>query len=101
MVKEYLKLEDLQGGCFYTSYYDSTEKAIIKCSKDKAFYASPGLTTKGVFFPDNSWSCKNKISKATEEEIHWLNKCIKANRFIPESEAMKDFNKTTEIFPIW
>ena len=30
---------------------------------------------------------------ATPEEIHWLDKCIEAGRFITKKEALKDFNQ--------
>lgn len=42
----------------------------------------------GVFVTSN-------LKKASPEECHWLEYCIKKNEFIPYEEAMLSFNKNT------
>lgn len=36
---------------------------------------------------------KGNITKANKEEEHWLNECIKADKFIPYEKAIKTFQK--------
>tara|TARA_R110000782_G_scaffold193411_5_gene282976 strand:+ start:313 stop:648 length:336 start_codon:yes stop_codon:yes gene_type:complete len=42
-------------------------------------------------------SVKCNIKHATQEQIHWLNECAKADKFISKEEALKTFNTNVEL----
>ena len=43
------------------------------------------------FTPEKEWMWNLDIKNTTPEQKHWLNECIKADKFIPYDEAMKSF----------
>ena len=43
------------------------------------------------FTPEREWAWSLDIKNTTPEQKHWLNECIKVNKFIPYDEAMKSF----------
>lgn len=90
------KSEVKKGDYIYCEYYDEISSAIIKVSNDGSFYSTPGVTMysikeSGYFGNTNKWSCDKNIRLATPEEKHWLNECIRLNKFITKEEAMTTF----------
>jgi hypothetical protein len=74
-----------------------SHKYIVKC-KDK------GKKCNNINLSYNTFNKEGDIRSfikhlkrlATSEEKHWLNECIKANKFIPFNELK--FNKTYELW---
>lgn len=82
---------ELISGEYYYAEYCSGFYAIIKCSNSGDFTISSGLSSHELYFLSNNWSCNKNIRLATANEKHWLNECIRLNKFITKQEAMKTF----------
>lgn len=50
-----------------------------------------------LHYQSDNFCSKNGVIEATLEEQHWLEECIKHNKFIDYNDAMKTFNKTTNL----
>lgn len=91
-----LKIEDLKEGEYYHSDYDNLVfifDGLDKYNQIKYKVKCQIFNNKNYFIENDSFGRGGKIEKtlklATKEQKHWLNECIKVNKFIPYEEAMK------------
>lgn len=91
--------EDLKQGEYYFKdtglsdvvfiHNDITTESSIKAN----YYLQVIRSSNSYYFEkDVQLSCNN-LRLATPEEKHWLNECIRLNKFITKQEAMKTFTK--------
>lgn len=91
-----LKIKDLKEGEYYQCIKEHTEY-VFKYKKSKKFekceYFAFLSNYHTGWFNTNDWAdCKGEnLEIANDENKHWLNECIKANKFIPYEEAIKTF----------
>ena len=102
-----LKIEDLKEGEIYRYIYP-THFVIGLCLKSTTKKATGiwGNTKEyshfDKYYSENDFNLSSSFEHATNEEKHWLNECIKANKFIPYEEAMKTFKQENNtIFSIF
>ena len=83
-----LKIDDY----YYAEYSDHTEFAIVKGTEGRRanLYVNSD-ENKNSFWKFNQSSAHKNIRLATEQEIHWLDCCIKQNTFISYNEAIETF----------
>lgn len=89
-----LKKENLIEGKIYKVYQQKEFKYLVKKDNGNNYIC---LNPRKL---ENSFLSKGFISStsydyelATPEESHWLEECIKANKFIPKEEALKSFKQ--------
>lgn len=90
-----LKVSDCQLGEFYYCEYAFDKPAIIKCTEINKL-GRIGITNNGgdwKYYPNNQFSCTSNLRLATLEEKQWLETCIKANKYIPKEQALKEVEK--------
>lgn len=82
----------------YHYVYNNIHKYILKYNKSY-IYIRDNKHESGKFtnITNNLALIGNDIRLATSEEKHWLLECEKANKFINKEEALKSFNKPTEL----
>lgn len=89
--------QDLIKGEYYVGTYigNTTSEFIWKCYTDKSFNYEFRIITNWsenlsfVKYGTHSWN--DNIRLATPEEKHWLDECIRLNKFITKEEAIKSF----------
>lgn len=94
-----MELKDLKSDdYYYAEYAGDGEFVIVKgtCGFRPNLFTSP---TKQSFWANNESAAKNNIRLASEEEIHWLDCCIKANEYISFEEALLSFIPIRESDP--
>lgn len=88
-----LTLNDvIVGNTYYVEYSTNLgDYTIINCDKNYSFSSNlGGIHIKNKrYYKNNSWSCKNNIRLATDEEKAWLQHCIKEDKFVEYEEFMK------------
>lgn len=94
-----MEIKDLKEGEIYSCIHHSVsdvDRCIFKATDNNH------IVSRLTYGQSRFWNSSNfnhslsKIQKATEEEKHWLNECIKANKFIPLEEALKSFKQETK-----
>lgn len=86
--------ELIEGEIYWT---DEPKTYIFKTNKNGKGYSSYIHENCSYRYNnDEIYKWRGNIRLATLEEKHWLNECIKANKFIPFNEIK--FNKTIEIW---
>ena len=89
-----LQKSDLKEGKIYIAQYKERNyqrKYIVKITNNMCncfnIYTNVGMLYRnGIFVNVNLYYCE-----ATPEEKHWLETCIKANKFVSYEEAIKTF----------
>lgn len=94
-----MKVTDLKpDDYYYGEYYDFEGWCIVKGSP--AIGARPNIYIREssyyTYTADNKCVADKNIRLATLEEIHWLDVCIEANKYIEYEEAMKTYVKPIE-----
>jgi hypothetical protein len=87
-----MSIEDLKEGEYYSTIDNFENKSVFISNKlrEYKYFVSTGLWKNG------SWSGQNiekNIKLANEQEKHWLNECIKKDKFISYEESQKTFQK--------
>lgn len=94
-----LKIEDLVKGKIYYTINPSNNKYIFKSRESKTSKYSDRLISDRSFNKNDYFGTggiiERNLRKATLEEKHWLNCCIKENEFVPYEKAMETFNNET------
>ena len=85
---EYIKKEELKEGEIYKN---TGNNIIFKCINDKTSQGIGFRIINKCFVRNNWFSSNPEYLLATSEEKHWLNSCIKLDKFITYEEAMKTF----------
>jgi hypothetical protein len=91
-----LKIEELQEGEIYSCYHKNVSKnnkSIFKATKDNKNVNRVTYELTSFFKSSNYSYGLSDIQIATFKEKHWLNECIKADKFISYEEAMKTFKE--------
>lgn len=91
-----MEIKDLKEGEIYSCIHHSVsdvDRCIFKATDNNHIVSRLTYGQSKFWNSSNFNQSLSKIQKATEEEKHWLNKCIKANKFIPLEEALKSFKQ--------
>lgn len=95
-----MTIKDLKKGEYYHADYDNLVfiySGLNTFNEIRYSYKCQIYRGDNIYHINNSFGRGGKMEKtlklATEEEKHWLNKCIEANKFISYEEAIKDFSK--------
>ena len=95
---EYIKKEELIEGEIYVFDNKFINKIQNGHLNIKCWISIPGE----YFYNKSSNNQTNNIINATSEEKHWLETCIKENKFVSYEEAMKSFiPEYVELLPGW
>lgn len=86
-----LKESELKAGQIFV-YADNCINKIKKDGRKNCY----SILLDSLMFRDEMYSGLDNVREATNEEKHWLNSCISANKFIPRKKALKDFNVIPE-----
>lgn len=86
-----MTFEELNDNDYYYAEYSSIPHQSYCIIKGKNG-ARPGLYTgQQMYSTFNGWGADKNIRLATTEEKHWLDECIRLNRYISKEEAMNTF----------
>ena len=87
---EYIKKEELKDGDIFVSQM-SHHHFLNKYGTGYSLHLNLDNTIKNQVLYRNGGFAYNNMRLATSEEKHWLNECIKLDKFITFEEAMKTF----------
>jgi len=89
-----LKFVDLVEGEVYRYNYSENDRdpVIGKCTENKSSSAIAIRGNSSDYWNPGRFSSATYMTKATEEEKHWLEACIKVNKFV----SLEDSKKVTE-----
>jgi len=87
-----LKLEDLVEGEYYETIDNFEKPAVFICgkSKDKVYKYWVSTVFENEISTFSGVIILNNLKPASKKSIHWLNTCIKDNKFIPLSEIKEE-----------
>lgn len=92
-----IELQNVLANNYYAAYYDiDNYPTIIKTTRDGGFWSCTGMRrdnkeSEYSFYTNNSFGCSKDIRKATPEEKHWLDCCIKKGNIVSFKEAMSSY----------
>lgn len=95
-----LEIEELVKGNYYYIKWDNNNEYIFKREKPGGGDSSINITDSYIAVGSGDFKDKRKwkeIRLASIEEIKWLDKCIKVNKFISKEEALKSDKPQFEV----
>jgi hypothetical protein len=106
-MKEKIKITELEKGTYYRFHYNDSGYIIAKSETNSECFF--GIKDKIIHNGDKLWPSRcnfgasNYATLAPEEEIAWLDHCIKSGEHITLASFMKDYYTPAEVsnYPIF